>query len=88
MVPTWFLEVDGAKERTSQHASETHKSPDEDYHDRYKELVNTWVVVVGDHREKGLYGRIREHLGNQVLRVEARSGSRLVDIHVDFLLTA
>lgn len=86
MVPTWFLEIDGAKGRTSQHASET-PIPRNCY-DRYTELVNTWVVVVGTHQEKGLYGRIREHLGDQFLRIEARSGSRLVDVHVDYLWTA
>ena len=54
-------------------------------YDRCKELVNTWVFVCGKHHEKGLYGRVRESLGNHLLSVEARSGARLVDIHVDFL---
>ncbi len=57
-------------------------------YDRYRELINTWVVVSGHHPEKGLYGRIRNHLGQQIMSVEARSGSRVVDIHVDFLWTA
>ena len=57
-------------------------------YDRYMELINTWVVVSGHHPEKGLYGRIRNHLGQQIMSVEARSGSRVVDIHVDFLWTA
>jgi hypothetical protein len=58
------------------------------FYDRYRELVNTWVVVTGKHAEKGVLGRIRDHLGQQILRLEARSGSRLMDVHVDFLANA
>ena len=57
-------------------------------YDRYKELINTWVLVTGNIPEKGLYGRIRDHLGKQIMRVEARSGARTVDIHVNFLVNA
>lgn len=55
------------------------------HYDRYKELVNTWVYVTGKRQEKGLYGRIRESLGQETLRVELRA-TRVVDVHVDFLL--
>jgi hypothetical protein len=64
------------------------KKRTEKSYDRYMELINTWVVVSGHHPEKGLYGRIRNHLGQQIMSVEARSGSRVVEIHVDFLWTA
>jgi hypothetical protein len=55
------------------------------FYDRYKELINTWVVATGKHVEKGTLGRIWEHLGNEILRLEARSGSHLMDVHLDFL---
>jgi hypothetical protein len=57
-------------------------------YDRYRELINTWVVVSGHHPEKGLYGRIKNHQGKHIMSVEASSGSKVVDIHVDFLLTS
>ena len=56
------------------------------HYDRYEELVNTWVYVTGNHVEKGLYGRIRASLGEGMLCIEDRAGTRWVDIHVDFLL--
>ncbi|KAF8341950.1 hypothetical protein F5887DRAFT_1076332 [Amanita rubescens] len=82
-VPPWFLELENAKDRIMEKSKRSHAS-----YDRYKELVNTWVVITGKHPEKGLYGRIREHLGNEIMRVEARSGTKVVDVHVDFLLTS
>lgn len=74
MVPLGFLEVDCTSGLTGITG-----------HDRCTELVNTWVFVTGHHPEKGLYGRIREYVGNHVVRIEARSGTRLVDIDVDYL---
>lgn len=77
MVPPWFLELDST--------SDLQKGPNFAVYDRCTELVNTWVFVAGTHPEKGMYGRIRESLGNHMVRVEARSGTRLVDIDVDYL---
>ena len=57
-------------------------------YDRYKELINTWVIVSKYGPEKGLYGRIRDHLGNQIMRIEARLGARIVDLHVNSLMNA
>lgn len=55
--------------------------------DDYKKLVGTWVVVAGRQvHHKGLYGRIREYHGNHHFRIEASSGSRWVDIHVNNLI--
>ena len=88
-MPGWFLEVElrqdapvqgpFADRSRAEHRSLAH-------YDRYEELVNTWVHVTGDHAEKGLYGRIRESLGDGMLRIENRAGTRMVNIHVDFLL--
>ena len=49
------------------------------------ELVNTWVFITGHHTEKGLYGRVQESLGNHKVQVEARSGTHVVNIKVDYL---
>ena len=82
-MPHWFLEVelrnDAAVGPSAERRSIAH-------YDRYEELVNTWVHVTGHHAEKGLYGRIRASLGEGILRIEDRAGTRLVNIHVDFLL--
>lgn len=77
-VPPWFLRIDDYT---------TMPAPDGMYgsYDRCKELVNTWVFVAGNHPEKSLYGRIQESIGNHKVCIEARSGARLVDIHVDYL---
>jgi hypothetical protein len=77
-VPPWFLHI-------YQYA--TMPAPDGMYgsYDRCKELVNTWIFVAGNHPKKSLYGRIREAIGNHKVRIEVRSGARLVDIHIDYL---
>ncbi|KAM6496783.1 hypothetical protein JOM56_007256 [Amanita muscaria] len=54
-------------------------------HDQYQELVNTKVVIGGQHQEKGLRGNIRAHLGRCIMRVELESGARMADVHVNFL---
>lgn len=76
-MPPWFLEIDSPSGHTIKAKFALY--------DRCKELINTWVFICGKHPEKGLYGRIRESIGNHMVRVEARSGTRLVDIDVDYL---
>ena len=84
-MPHWFLEVERGKDGPLADMSKQERRPLAHY-DRYEELVNTWVHVTGNHTQKGLYGRIRQSLGKGMLRIEDRAGTRLVDIHVDFLL--
>ena len=81
-MPHWFLEVELCKDAAVGPLACRSIA----HYDRYKELVNTWVHVTGHHAEKGLYGRIRASLGEGMLRIEDRAGTRLVNIHVDFLL--
>ncbi|KAF8346789.1 hypothetical protein F5887DRAFT_1072882 [Amanita rubescens] len=87
-VPPWFLEVDNASRLPMRGSLYRNHRTNGSYDHHYEELVNTWVVVSGNHAEKGLYGRIRAHLGRQIMSVEASSGSRVLNIHVDFLITA
>lgn len=87
-MPPWFLEVELCKDvpvgPLRSGSSQGRRSLG--HYDRYEELINTWVKVTGDHAEKGLYGRIRASLGEGLLSIENRAGTRLVNIHVDFLL--
>ena len=82
-MPHWFLEVELCKDATVDPLAERRSIA---HYDHYEELVNTWVHVTGHHPEKGLYSRIRASLGEGMLRIEDRAGTRLVNIHVDFLL--
>ena len=77
-VPHWFLEL--------HETLASDKSPVLAYYDRYEELVGTWVWITGKIPEKGIYGRIQKSLGQEMLRVEARTGNRFIDVHVDFLM--
>ncbi|KAF8332933.1 hypothetical protein F5887DRAFT_922201 [Amanita rubescens] len=79
--PHWFLNVVSTTE-----GGVEQKDCSLAFHDRYKELINTWVVVTGNHAYKGLFGRIRDHLGQQMLSIEPTSGALPVAVHVDFLL--
>ena len=56
-------------------------------YDQCTELVNTWVFITGHHAEKGMYGRVWESLGNHKVQVEARSGTRVVNIEIDYLFS-
>ena len=56
-------------------------------HVHYEKLVRTYVVIGGKHDYKGYYCQIREYLGNYMFRLVHRSGSQLLDIHVDNLLS-
>jgi hypothetical protein len=56
-------------------------------YDPYKKLVNSRVVIGGLHHEKGLRGRVREHVGHQIMRIELESGMRMVDVHINQLLS-
>ncbi|KAM6489698.1 hypothetical protein JOM56_014869 [Amanita muscaria] len=56
-------------------------------YDPYENLVNSRVVIGGLHHEKGLRGRVREHVGHQIMRIELESGMRLVDVHINQLLS-
>jgi hypothetical protein len=85
MVPPWFLKVDTAHPAVQAPSAITNVSGLKD-DDDYKKLVGTWVVVGGRHVHKSLYGRIREYHGNYLFRVEASSGNRWVDIHVNHLI--
>ncbi|KAF8320244.1 hypothetical protein F5887DRAFT_1087885 [Amanita rubescens] len=87
-VPHWFLEVDPCKEAPVGPLEERWRKERHSLaqYDHYQELVNTWVQVTGDHAEKGLYGRIRASLGEGMMQIENRAGTRLLNIHVDFLL--
>ena len=87
-MPHWFLEVEPRKEAPVGPLEERSRQERHSlaHYDRYQELVNTWVQVTGDHAEKGLYGRIRESLGEGMMQIESRAGNRLLNIHVDFLL--
>jgi hypothetical protein len=85
-VPPWFLAVDKGPglhrddaERKGHGATLIHG------YDRHQQLVNTWVVIGGRHHEKGLWGRIKMHVGRHIMRVELQSGSRMVDVHVNSL---
>ncbi|KAF8322378.1 hypothetical protein F5887DRAFT_1087234 [Amanita rubescens] len=86
MVPPWFLKADTVPGPTVQPPSAIANLLGRWDDDNYKKLVGTWVVVTGPHVHKGLYGRIKEYHGNCQFRVEASSGSRWVDIHVDHLI--
>ncbi len=80
-MPPWFLELDNPS------IVKTGDGGSERLYDRYDELVNTWVIVTGNRGDKGLFGRIQKNLGNQIMRVEASSGAKVVDKHVDLLVT-
>jgi hypothetical protein len=56
-------------------------------YDRLNELVNVKVIIVGDHPDKGLRGRVRMHTGKKLMRVELESGARMVDVHINHLLS-
>ncbi|KAF8328620.1 hypothetical protein F5887DRAFT_924204 [Amanita rubescens] len=84
-VPSWFLDLDKTPDSSKPGGSVERSCSS---YDRYDELVNTWVVITGKKADKGLFGRIQKNLGNQIMRVEARSGAKVVDVHVDFLITA
>ena len=56
-------------------------------HERYKKLVGTYVVIGGRHEHKGFYGEIRDYLGNFHFRIVHRSASRMLEVHVDSLLS-
>ncbi|KAF8346158.1 hypothetical protein F5887DRAFT_1184931 [Amanita rubescens] len=84
-VPHWFLDVETRNDALEPAVSgglETQLR----YYDRYKELINTWVRVTGDNIYKGLFGRIRDHSGQQMMLIEPRWGGPAVNVHVDFLL--
>ena len=87
-MPRWFLEVEACKDASVGPLADRSRQQCRSFahYDRYEELVNTWVHVTGEHVEKGLYGRIRASLGEGMLRIEDRAGTRFVNIHVDFLL--
>ncbi|KAF8337811.1 hypothetical protein F5887DRAFT_920220 [Amanita rubescens] len=80
-VPHWFLELPAT---LASHGSDERRLLA--YYDRYEELVGTWVWITGNIPEKGTYGRIQKSLGQEMLRVEARTGNRFIDVHVDFLM--
>ncbi|KAF8318845.1 hypothetical protein F5887DRAFT_1166918 [Amanita rubescens] len=84
-VPSWFLDLDKTPDSSKPGGSVERSCSS---YDRYDELVNTWVVITGKKADKGLFGRIQKNLGNQIMHVEARSGAKVVDVHVDFLITA
>jgi hypothetical protein len=59
-----------------------------DNHERYKKLVGTYVIVGGERNDKGFYAQIQDYLGNYRFRVAHRSESRLLEVHVNYLLLA
>ena len=60
---------------------------DNDDHKRYKKLVGTYVFVGGKRNNKGFYAQIRDYLGNYTFCVAHRSESRLLEVHVNYLLS-
>ena len=82
-MPHWFLEVELCKDAPVGPLTGCSSLA---HYDRYEELVNTWVHVTGEKAEKGLYGRIRASLGDGMLQIEERGGTRLVIHHIDYLL--
>ncbi|KAM6499048.1 hypothetical protein JOM56_004556 [Amanita muscaria] len=55
-------------------------------YNHFNGLVNQQVLIVGQNSDKGLRGRIKQHLVGHVVRVELESGSRMVDLHVNSLV--
>ncbi|KAM6499078.1 hypothetical protein JOM56_004586 [Amanita muscaria] len=55
-------------------------------YNHFNGLVNQRVLIVGQNSDKGLRGRIKQHLVGHVVRVELESGSRMVDLHVNSLV--
>ncbi|KAM6491817.1 hypothetical protein JOM56_012676 [Amanita muscaria] len=55
-------------------------------YDRFNELVNQRVLIVGQTPNKGLRGRIQQHLLGRVVRVELESGARTIDVHINSLV--
>ncbi|KAM6497782.1 hypothetical protein JOM56_005730 [Amanita muscaria] len=53
----------------------------------HENSINSRVVIGGLHHEKGLRGRVREHVGHQIMRIELESSMRLVDVHINQLLS-
>ncbi|KAM6498973.1 hypothetical protein JOM56_006921 [Amanita muscaria] len=55
-------------------------------YDRFNELVNQRVLIVGQTPNKGLRGRIQQHVLGRVVRVELESGARTIDVHINSLV--
>ena len=70
------------------HKATTSMPIDNDDHERYKKLIGTYVFVGGERNDKGFYAQIRDYLGNYMFRVAHRSESRLLEVHVNYLLSA
>ncbi|KAM6491153.1 hypothetical protein JOM56_013392 [Amanita muscaria] len=85
-VPPWFLAVgEGPGLHRDDAERRGHEATLIRGYDRHQQLVNTWVVIGGRHHEKGLWGRIKMHVGRHIMHVELQSGSRMVDVHVNSL---
>jgi hypothetical protein len=91
VVPPWFLVIvvdphttpEGSKRRAEEH--ERWRRLSIRGYDILSELANEKVVIGGPHHEKGLRGRVRKHLGKKIIRIDLESGSRFVDVHVNYL---
>jgi hypothetical protein len=74
MMATSWLQADPANSASFDHA-------------RYEKLVGTYMVIGGKHDYKGYYCQIREYLGNFKFHLVHRLASRLLEVHVDNLLS-